>query len=81
MPSGGGGSLVVFDAATRAVIKQVDAGAGVGGILVQPDGSRAYGSSSRDNVVVVVDLNTLQVVGRVNAGNNPDGLAWTTASQ
>jgi len=76
MPSGGGGSLVVFDAATRAVIKQIDAGAGVGGILVQPDGSRAYGSSSRDNVVVVVDLNTFQVVGRVNAGRNPDGLAW-----
>ncbi len=71
------GHIVVFDAATRAEIKRFDAGGGVGGILMQPDGARAYGSSSRSNAVVVIDLKTLEVVGRIDAGRNPDGLAWT----
>lgn len=72
-----GGSIFVFDAATRKVIKQIDAGPGVGGILMQPDGARAYVASSRDNLVRAIDLKTLTVVGTVDVGPNPDGLAWT----
>jgi DNA-binding beta-propeller fold protein YncE len=71
---GPAGDIVVYDAATRAEIKRIDAGGGVGGILVQPDGARAYGSSRSG--VVVIDLKTLEVSGRVDAGGNPDGLAW-----
>jgi YVTN family beta-propeller protein len=71
-----GGSVVVFDAARRVEIKRIDAGAGVGGMLMQPDGARAYASSSRNSVVVVIDLKTLEVVARLDAGRNPDGLAW-----
>jgi DNA-binding beta-propeller fold protein YncE len=73
-PAGSSGNIVVFDAATRAPIKRIDAGGGVGGILMQPDGARAYGSSRTG--VVVIDLNSYQVVGRVNVGPNPDGVAW-----
>lgn len=69
------GNIVVFDAATRKEVKRIDAGGGVGGLLMQPDGARAYGSSSTG--VVVIDLKTLEVVGRIDAGRNPDGLAWT----
>jgi DNA-binding beta-propeller fold protein YncE len=69
-----GGNIVVFDAATRKEVKQINAGGGVGGILMQPDGARAYGSSSQG--VVVIDLKTLEVVGRINVGPRPDGLAW-----
>jgi DNA-binding beta-propeller fold protein YncE len=69
------GNIVVFDAATRREIKRIDAGGGVGGILMQPDGARAFGSSSRG--VIVIDLKTLEVTGRIDAGRNPDGLAWT----
>jgi DNA-binding beta-propeller fold protein YncE len=68
------GNIVVFDAATRKEIKQIKTGGAVGGILVQPDGARAYGSSSQ--AVVVIDLKTLDVVGRINVGPRPDGLAW-----
>jgi DNA-binding beta-propeller fold protein YncE len=71
----GSGNIVVFDAATRKEIKRIDAGGGVGGMVMQPDGARAYGSSSRG--VVVIDVNTLEVVGRVDVGPNPDGVAWT----
>jgi len=73
-PAGSSGNIVVFDAATRAVIKRIDAGGGVGGILMQPDGARAYGSARTG--VVVIDLKTYEVVGRVNVGPNPDGVAW-----
>ena len=71
---GAGGNIVVYDAATRKVVKGIDAGGGVGGILVQPDGARAFGSSRTG--VVAIDLKTLELVGRVDIGPNPDGLAW-----
>jgi DNA-binding beta-propeller fold protein YncE len=68
------GNIVVFDAATRREVRRIDAGGGVGGILMQPDGARAYGSSRSG--VVVIDLKTFEVVGRIDAGPNVDGLAW-----
>lgn len=73
-PAGVPGNIVVYDAATRKELKRIDAGGGVGGILMQPDGARAFGSSRTG--VVVIDLKTLEVVGRIDAGGNPDGLAW-----
>jgi hypothetical protein len=73
-PGGPSGDIIVYDAATRTEIKRIDAGGGVGGLLMQPDGARAYGSARTG--VVVIDLNTLEVIGRVDAGGNPDGLAW-----
>jgi YVTN family beta-propeller protein len=63
-----GPELVVFDVAAQK--------GGGGGILVQPDGQRAYVAFSEDGFVAVVDLKTLEVVGKVDAGPNPDGLAW-----
>ncbi len=68
------GNIVVFDAATRREVKQIKTGGGVGGILMQPDGARAFGSSSQ--AVVVIDLKTLEVVARIDVGPRPDGLAW-----
>jgi len=77
IPAGAqGGSVVVFDAASRKEIKRIDAGPGVGGILMQPDGARAYVAASRDHLVRVIDLKTFEVVGRIDAGRQPDGLAW-----
>jgi YVTN family beta-propeller protein len=70
-------SIIVFDRATRKEVKQVNTGGGVGGLLMQPDGSRAYGSS-RDGVVAI-DLKTLSVIGKINVGPNPDGLAWANS--
>lgn len=70
------GNIVVFDAATRKQVKRIAAGTGVGGIVMQPDGSRAYASCGRDGHVAVIDLKTLSLVGKIDAGPNPDGLAW-----
>lgn len=68
--------IVVLDAETRKVVTRIATGAGAGGIVMAPDGKRAYASVSRDGNVAVIDLETLRVVGRVDAGGEPDGLAW-----
>jgi DNA-binding beta-propeller fold protein YncE len=70
------GHIIVFDAASRAELKRIDAGGGVGGMVMQPDGARAFGSSRTG--LVVIDLKTLEVVGRIDVGPNPDGVAWTS---
>jgi YVTN family beta-propeller protein len=74
----GGSDLVVFDAASRAEAKRVPLGHGAAGILMQPDGARAYVACSRDNYVAVIDMKSMSVVGRIEAGNEPDGMAWAS---
>ena len=64
------------DAGSRKQIKQIDVGHGSAGILMQPDGARAYVACSPDNYVAVIDLKTLEIVGKIDAGHEPDGLAW-----
>jgi YVTN family beta-propeller protein len=70
-----GSALVVLDAATRQVIKRLPDVHGSGGILMQPDGARAYVACGRDGYVAVIDLKTLEMVGKVPVAS-PDGLAW-----
>jgi YVTN family beta-propeller protein len=69
-------SLVVIDAATRKEVKQLSLGGGSAGILIAPDGSRAYVAVSSADKVAVVDLKTLEVTGEISAGKQPDGMAW-----
>ena len=45
------------------------------GLLVAPDGKRAWVASTNADVVSVIDLTSLAVVGRLTAGKEPDGLA------
>ena len=72
----GGPDLVIYDPSTRKEIKGVPIGHGGAGILMQPDGSRAYVACSPDNYIAVIDLKSLEVVGHIDAGPEPDGLAW-----
>ena len=69
-------SLVVMDASSRKEVKQFSLGGGAAGILIAPDGARAYVAVSANDKVVVLDLKTLEVVGQISAGKQPDGLAW-----
>jgi YVTN family beta-propeller protein len=71
-----GPDLVVFDVGTRSEVKRVRIGHGSAGVLVQPDGRRAFVSCGPDNSVDVIDLGTLEVTGHIDAGAEPDGLAW-----
>jgi YVTN family beta-propeller protein len=70
------GELVVLDHATRRELKRIKVGAGLAGILVTPDSSRAYCAATGDNNVAVIDLKSLEVVDRIKTGTGPDGMAW-----
>jgi YVTN family beta-propeller protein len=72
----GGPDLVVLDATTRKEVKRVPIGHGAAGILIQPDGQRAYVSCTPDDYIVVIDLKSLTATGKIIAGKQPDGLAW-----
>lgn len=68
--------LVILDAGARNEIKRLAIGHGAAGIVIQPDDSRAFVACTPDNYVAVIDLESLTVVGHVQAGDEPDGLAW-----
>jgi YVTN family beta-propeller protein len=69
------GALVVMDTSTRQVVKRLESVHATGGIQMQPDGARAWAACGRDGYVAVVDLKTLEMVGKVDVAG-PDGLAW-----
>jgi YVTN family beta-propeller protein len=70
------GELVVVDARARGEVKRLPLGRSPEGILVEPGGARAYVAVTGDNVVAVVNLKTLQVIGRIETGTGSDGMAW-----
>jgi YVTN family beta-propeller protein len=73
------GDLVVLDAATHKEMKRISLGRGCAGILIVPDGSRAYVAVSPDNNIAIVDLKTFAITARIPTGNGPDGMAWVAA--
>lgn len=70
------GELTIYDARSRKEIKRLKLGRGAAGILMDPEGSRAFVACSADNYVVIIDLKTLEVTGHLDVGGVPDGLAW-----
>ena len=72
----GSGDLVVMDVASRQDVKRMNLGKNAEGILILPDGSRAFVAVSGDNKVVLVDLKTWAVAPQSLRGNDPDGMAW-----
>lgn len=73
-----GPDLVILDAHARSVLKRLPIGTGAAGILIEPNGNRAFVACTPDNTIAVIDLHTLTVTARINAGPQPDGLAWST---
>jgi YVTN family beta-propeller protein len=70
------GELLILDAQTHKEIKRLKLGANVEGILVEPDGLRAYVAVTGANNIAVIDLKTLEVSSHIPTGNGPDGMAW-----
>ena len=71
-------SVVILDVATHKEVKSFNLGGGSAGILMAPDGSRAFVAVSAKNEVVAIDLKTLEFT-IFGTGKNPDGLAWAAA--
>lgn len=74
-----GADVAVFDVATRKEVKRIPVGRGAAGIQMQPDGARVFVACTPDNYVAVIDLKTLAVTGKIDAGGNPDGMAWVSS--
>ena len=70
------GDLLVYDALSQKELKRVKVGKGAAGILMVPDGSRAFVACSPDNYIAVIDCKKLEVTGHLEVGQSPDGLAW-----
>jgi YVTN family beta-propeller protein len=70
------GDLFIYDAASRKEFKRVHIGHGAAGILVEPNGARAFLACSPDNYIAILDLKTFKVTGHLDVGGEPDGLAW-----
>lgn len=71
-----GADVAVFDVAGRKEVKRIPVGHGAAGIQMQSDGTRVFVACTPDNYVAVIDLKTLVVAGKIDAGGNPDGMAW-----
>ncbi|QJR11967.1 Hydrazine synthase subunit beta [Usitatibacter rugosus] len=69
-------ALVVVDVATRREVKRIAIDGVPLGIQMAPDGKRAYVSRAQAGKVDAIDLEKLEVVGSVETGKGPDGLAY-----
>jgi YVTN family beta-propeller protein len=70
------GEVTIYDAKTRKEVKRLKPGRGVAGILMDPDGTRAFVACTPDNYVAIINLKTLEVGSHIDVGGGPDGLAW-----
>jgi YVTN family beta-propeller protein len=70
------GELLVLDAASGNPIKRLKMGKSPEGILMDPNGTRAFVAVNGEDFVALFDLKTLQVTGKLSTGRGPDGMAW-----
>lgn len=73
------GDLTIARTSDKSIVKQIHLGRSAEGILITPDGSRAYVGMESDNNVAIVDLKTMTQSGRLDTGKGPDGMAWIPA--
>ena len=76
IPDPVGGELIVFDAQTRKERKRIKLAGGTVGVAVAADSKRAYVALQEAGSVAAVDLEKMEVVGKVETGKGPDGIAW-----
>ena len=48
------------------------------GLVIHPDGKRAFVAATQADVVLVVDPSTLELLETYKAGREPDGMAYST---
>jgi YVTN family beta-propeller protein len=70
------GDLLILERETRKDLKRVKLGSQPAGILIPPDGARAYVAVTGDNNIAVIDLKSFELADRISTGQNPDGMAW-----
>jgi YVTN family beta-propeller protein len=70
------GELLILERETRKDLKRIKLGSQPAGILIPPDGARAYVAVTGDSNIAVIDLKSFELVDRLSTGQNPDGMSW-----
>jgi DNA-binding beta-propeller fold protein YncE len=68
--------VVVVDIDKDTVVGEIAPAPGVHGIAIAADLGRGFVSNGREATVSIVDLKTLQIVGTVKTGENPDAILY-----
>ena len=69
----------MFDAASRKLLATVDVGAVPVGIVITPDGRRAFVANTNANQVTVIEVASRKILRTFSTGTEPDGMAWAAA--
>jgi hypothetical protein len=71
-----GTEIVVVDVTNDTIVGRILNTPGIHGIALAPELGRGFTSNGRDNSVSIVDLKTLQTLGKVSSGGNPDTIFY-----
>lgn len=71
------GDLLIYDTATKKLLKKLNLGKGAAHILINGDGSKAYVSCTPAHKIVIIDLAKQDIAGEINIGERPDGMDFT----
>jgi DNA-binding beta-propeller fold protein YncE len=73
--------VIVLDVDTEKVVGEVPNTDGVHGVALAPDLGRGFASNGHAGTVTIFDLKTLQVLGVVKAGKEPDAIVYDLSSK
>jgi YVTN family beta-propeller protein len=73
--------VVVIDLAKDVVAGEITNVSGVHGLAPAPELGRGMVTCGRENKAAIVDLKTLQVISKVDTGENPDGMLYEPGQQ
>lgn len=76
-----GGELQLVDLSTEKPTAKITGMSRLHGVATADDLNRGFISDGGDNVVVVFDLKTNQIIQRVKAGTNPDAIVFEPTTQ
>jgi DNA-binding beta-propeller fold protein YncE len=76
-----GAEIVVIDTTTRAVVGRIAETPGVHGIALAPALGRGFTSNGTEGKVSIVDLKTLQTIGKVDTAPRPDAILFDPGKQ
>jgi DNA-binding beta-propeller fold protein YncE len=76
-----GTEVVVIDLAKDRVVGEITNTPGVHGLAPAPELGRGFVSCGRENKAAIVDLKTLQILSKVDTGQNPDSMLYEPGQQ
>jgi DNA-binding beta-propeller fold protein YncE len=76
-----GTQVAVIDLNADKVVATIPDTPGVHGIAFAPDLNRGFISCGKTNTAIIFDLKTLEVLGQVNTGTNPDTILYDPSTK